>query len=99
VPQELTHSLGSHGPKYYKRYPQAFEIFTPVCNSTPEECTNIEVNNAYDNSILYTDYLIDSTIKLVKKNYPNSFVFYASDHGESLGEKGVYLHSLPYLRF
>ena len=93
----VLHSLGSHGPKYYKRYPQAFEIFTPVCNSTPEECTNIEVNNAYDNSILYTDYLIDSTIKLVKKNYPNSFVFYASDHGESLGEKGVYLHSLPYI--
>jgi lipid A ethanolaminephosphotransferase len=33
----------------------------------------------------------------VKKNYPNGFVFYASDHGESLGEKGVYFHGLPYI--
>jgi lipid A ethanolaminephosphotransferase len=48
----VLHSLGSHGPKYYKRYPQAFEVFTPVCNSTPEECTNEEVNNAYNNSVV-----------------------------------------------
>lgn len=93
----VLHSLGSHGPRYYKRYPKAFEVFTPVCKNTPEKCTNEEVNNAYDNSILYTDYLIDSTIQLMKKNYLNSFVFYTSDHGESLGEKSVYLHGLPYI--
>ncbi|SHA25481.1 Probable integral membrane protein [Bathymodiolus thermophilus thioautotrophic gill symbiont] len=93
----VLHSLGSHGPRYYKRYPQAFEKFTPTCKNTPEKCTHIEVDNAYDNSVLYTDYLIDSAIQLMKKNYPDSFVFYASDHGESLGEKGVYLHGLPYV--
>lgn len=93
----VLHSLGSHGPKYYRRYPKAFERFHPVCKNTPERCSNEEVNNAYDNSILYTDYLIDSSIQLVKDNYPNSFVFYASDHGESLGEKGIYLHGLPYM--
>jgi lipid A ethanolaminephosphotransferase len=93
----VLHSLGSHGPRYYKRYPQAFEKFTPACKNTPEKCTHEEVDNAYDNSILYTDYLIDSAIQLMNKNYPDSFVFYASDHGESLGEKGVYFHGLPYV--
>lgn len=93
----VLHSLGSHGPKYYRRYPKDFGKFNPVCKSTPEKCSNEEVNNAYDNSILYSDYLIDSSIQLMKENYPDSFVFYASDHGESLGEKGVYLHGLPYM--
>ncbi len=93
----VLHSLGSHGPRYYRRYPKAFGKFTPVCENTPEKCSHEEVDNAYDNSILYTDYLIDSSIQLIKDNYTNGFVFYASDHGESLGERGVYLHGLPYI--
>ncbi|RUA05158.1 MAG: phosphoethanolamine transferase, partial [Gammaproteobacteria bacterium] len=93
----VLHSLGSHGPRYYHRYPKSFGKFTPVCENTPEKCSNKEVDNAYDNSILYADYLIDSTIQLMQDNYKDSFVFYASDHGESLGEKGVYLHGLPYI--
>lgn len=93
----VLHALGSHGPKYYKRYPQAFEKFVPACKNTPEKCNNEAVDNAYDNSILYADYLIDSSIQLLKDNYADSFVFYASDHGESLGENGVYLHGLPYI--
>ncbi|BAS67828.1 phosphoethanolamine transferase [Bathymodiolus septemdierum thioautotrophic gill symbiont] len=93
----VLHSLGSHGPRYYRRYPKSFGKFTPVCENTPEKCSNKEVDNAYDNSILYADYLIDSTIQLMQDNYKDSFVFYASDHGESLGEKGVYLHGLPYI--
>ncbi|WXT99950.1 MAG: Phosphoethanolamine transferase EptA [Catillopecten margaritatus gill symbiont] len=93
----VLHSLGSHGPRYYRRYPKTFGKFAPMCENTPEKCSHEEVDNAYDNSILYTDYLIDSAITILKKNYSDSFVFYASDHGESLGEKGVYLHGLPYM--
>lgn len=93
----VLHSLGSHGPRYYKRYPKQFESFTPVCKNTPEKCDNTEINNTYDNTILYTDYFINEAIQLVKNNYKNGFVFYASDHGESLGENGVYLHGLPYI--
>ncbi|NYT26719.1 MAG: sulfatase-like hydrolase/transferase [Candidatus Thiodubiliella endoseptemdiera] len=48
-------------------------------------------------TVFYIDYLIDSSIQLLKDNYTDSFVFYASDHGESLGERGVYLHGLPYI--
>ena len=95
----VLHQMGNHGPAYYKRYPKAFEKFRPVCRTNQlEKCTNDEINNAYDNAILYTDYFLSKVINLLK---PNSGTFetamiYMSDHGESLGEKGLYLHGLPY---
>lgn len=93
----VLHPLGSHGPSYYKRYPEEFEVFKPACKATPQTCTLDEVRNSYDNSLLYSDYVLDKTIKRLStlKNVSNSFMFYVSDHGESLGEKGVYLHGLP----
>lgn len=95
----VLHQMGNHGPAYYKRYPSEFEIFKPVCKTSElEKCTNEEISNAYDNAILYTDYFLSNVIQLLKKN-SNTFetgMFYISDHGESLGEKGVYLHGLPY---
>lgn len=95
----VLHQMGNHGPAYYKRYPGPFKKFRPVCNTNQlEECTNDEINNAYDNAILYTDYFLSKVIDMLK---PNSDTFetamiYMSDHGESLGEKGLYLHGLPY---
>ena len=95
----VLHQMGNHGPAYYKRYPAAFEKFTPVCRTNQfDECTNEEIGNAYDNAILYTDYFLSQTIELLKK-YSSRFetaMVYLSDHGESLGEHGVYLHGLPY---
>jgi len=61
-------------------------------------CSNEEIGNTYDNVILYTDYFLDQVIDLLRKNN-NRFetaMFYMSDHGESLGEYGIYLHGLPY---
>ena len=95
----ILHQMGNHGPAYYKRYPKAFEKYTPVCKTNQlEACTREEINNAYDNAILYTDDFLTKTIALLKK-YGNSYktaMIYLSDHGESLGEKGIYLHGLPY---
>ena len=91
--------MGNHGPAYYKRYPKEFEIFTPVCKTNQlEECTKEEISNAYDNAILYTDYFLSKVIIFLKsysKNYETAMI-YMSDHGESLGENGIYLHGLPY---
>lgn len=96
----VLHQMGNHGPAYYKRYPKAFEKFTPVCKSADfAECTDEEIVNAYDNAILYTDYFLSRVIGLLKR-YDDRFetaMVYASDHGESLGELGLYLHGLPYM--
>ena len=95
----VLHQMGNHGPAYYKRYPKQFERFTPVCHTNElENCTDEEITNAYDNGILYTDYFLSRVIALLKRNSPNfeAGMIYASDHGESLGEYGLYLHGLPY---
>jgi lipid A ethanolaminephosphotransferase len=95
----VLHQMGNHGPAYYKRYPKEFEKFKPVCKSNQlEECSQEEVSNAYDNAILYTDYFLSKVINFLKP-YSNNYetaMFYMSDHGESLGENGIYLHGLPY---
>lgn len=94
----VLHQMGNHGPAYYKRYPKNFETFTPVCKDAElSHCTDEEIVNAYDNAILYTDYFLGKAIDLLKHNDPTfeTALFYVSDHGESLGEKGVYLHGLP----
>ena len=94
----ILHQMGNHGPAYYKRYTKPFEKFEPVCKSNQfEECTEQSIVNAYDNALLYSDNFLAKTIELAK-NYKHSetAVLYMSDHGESLGEHGIYLHGLPY---
>jgi len=95
----VLHQMGNHGPAYFKRYPKAFEKFKPTCKTNQlEECTQQEIINAYDNAILYTDYFLDQVIAFLKK-YEKEYdvaMIYMADHGESLGEGGVYLHGLPY---
>ena len=96
----VLHQMGNHGPAYYKRYPKEFEKFTPVCKTNQlEECTQEEVSNAYDNAILYTDYFLSKVINFLKpySNTHETAMFYMSDHGESLGENGFYLHGMPYM--
>ena len=95
----VLHTKGSHGPAYYKRYPKKFDKYNPVCKTNQlQDCKKEEVVNAYDNTILYTDHILDKTIKLLKNN-ENKYqvaMYYMADHGESLGENGIYLHGLPY---
>lgn len=94
----VLHMIGSHGPNYYQRYPKAFDRFTPTCNRRDiQNCSHQALVNTYDNTILYTDYTVHRVIDLLKADKSmNSGVIYLSDHGESLGEKGFYLHGVPY---
>ncbi|MGB5538874.1 MAG: phosphoethanolamine--lipid A transferase [Gammaproteobacteria bacterium] len=96
----VLHQMGNHGPAYYKRYPAEFEKFTPVCRTSQlEDCSSEEISNAYDNAILYTDYFLSKVIALLRQNDDRfeTTMMYISDHGESLGEHGVYLHGLPWI--
>ncbi|MCY7313277.1 MAG: sulfatase-like hydrolase/transferase, partial [Pseudoxanthomonas sp.] len=80
------------------RYPLEFQRFTPTCQS-PElgECEQQQIVNAYDNALLYTDHFLARTIELLKSEQRfDTGLIYVSDHGESLGEKGLYLHGVPY---
>ncbi len=93
----VLHTAGSHGPTYFKKYPSSFEHFTPVCKTVDlKECSKESLFNAYDNTILYTDYFLAKTINKLKKLHLPVLFLYLSDHGESLGEYNLYLHGTPY---
>lgn len=96
----VLHQMGNHGPAYFKRFTQEFAQFQPYCQTARlETCSDEEISNAYDNALLYTDYFLHEVITFLKK-YDNQFetaMFYMSDHGESLGENGLYLHGMPWL--
>lgn len=95
----VLHQKGSHGPTYYLRYPKEFERFKPACQTSQlQECTVQEVVNAYDNTVVYTDFFVSQVIALLRglgDDYRTAMLF-VSDHGESLGERNLYLHGLPY---
>lgn len=93
----VLHQMGSHGPAYYKRSPANLKAFLPECTSnTLQDCQQQDIVNAYDNSLLATDSLLSDTIDWLQTQNRPSMLLYVSDHGESLGEKGLYLHGMPY---
>lgn len=95
----VLHQKGSHGPAYFKRHPVSFTRFSPECASGQvQDCPQAQIVNAYDNTILYTDYFLSKVIDFLSHNTEkfNTAMWYMSDHGESLGEQGIYLHGLPY---
>lgn len=92
------HQIGSHGPSYFLRYPEGFDGFEPAC-SRPEltECSSEELANAYDNTILYMDWVMAQSLDILnEQDRVIPAMFYVSDHGESLGESGLYLHGAPW---
>ncbi len=93
----VMHMIGGHGPEYSLRSPEDVKQFQPECH-TPnlDECSVEEITNAYDNTIVMTDIVVDRVIQQLTETGINSTLVYVSDHGESLGENGVYLHGLPY---
>jgi lipid A ethanolaminephosphotransferase len=96
----VIHLMGSHGPAYYQRYPAQYRHFTPTCDTNEiQDCTHQALMNTYDNTILYTDSVVSKTIDALKARQStlNTALVYLSDHGESLGENGLYLHGTPYM--
>lgn len=93
----VLHTSTSHGPLYSKKYPERFGVFSPVNTSVEmSKCPPEELANAYDNSIIYTDYILSSLIDELKDlDGWNSCMMYVSDHGESLGENNLYMHGVP----
>jgi len=95
----VLHMKGSHGPAYYKRYPPSFEAYTPVCRTAQlDSCTQESIVNTYDNTLRYTDHVLSEVIDLLRAAAGrfDTALLYVSDHGESLGENGLYLHGIPY---
>jgi len=94
----VLHMLGNHGPSYFQRYPAAFGQFLPACeNPDLSRCSRNQIVNAYDNAVLYTDYVVAQAIAGLRQvDGYDTALLYVSDHGESLGENGLYLHGMPY---
>ena len=95
----VLHLKGSHGPAYFKRYPPAFEKFVPACKTSDIAACDAEaLRNSYDNTILYTDHVLGEFTTLLNRLSDQfaTAMLYVSDHGESLGESGLYLHGMPY---
>ena len=93
----VLHTSTSHGPNYADKYPKAFEVYKPVAKNVEEGEKNVGMLvNAYDNTIRYTDFLLDSLINTLRsmKDWHSAMIF-ISDHGESLGENKMFMHGLP----
>jgi lipid A ethanolaminephosphotransferase len=94
----VLHQKGSHGPAYFKRTPPEWKRWQPECSRPDlQNCPREEIVNAYDNTILYTDHILAELIDLLATRAGDAqfALLYVSDHGESLGENGVYLHGFP----
>ena len=93
----VLHTSISHGPQYASKYPKELEIYKPVAKNVEEGQKNVGMLiNAYDNTILYTDFLLDGLINTLRAMTDwKSCMIFISDHGESLGENEIFMHGLP----
>ena len=93
----ILHTSTSHGPKYADKYPEEFEVFKPVATNVEESEKDLSLLvNAYDNTILYTDFLLNGLIDTLRSmDQWHSAMIFVSDHGESLGENKIFMHGLP----
>lgn len=95
----VLHQIGNHGPAYHRRYPPEFKHFEPACETDAlHNCSQQQIVNAYDNALRYTDHVLAELIAFLQtqRSRYDVALMYVSDHGESLGEKGLYLHGMPY---
>ncbi|MCU0773955.1 MAG: phosphoethanolamine transferase domain-containing protein [Ideonella sp.] len=95
----VLHMLGNHGPAYFRRHPATFAAFTPECRDDDlGRCTPESITNAYDDALRYTDEVLARAIDRLAAHAASvdSALLYVSDHGESLGEHGLFLHGLPW---
>ena len=92
----ILHMYGSHF-SYHQRYPREWARFTPD-DDVAISRRNVElIRNAYDNSTLYTDYVLNEIISTLETEQACTAMYYCSDHGEDLFDdrNGRFLHSSP----
>ncbi len=95
----VLHMIGSHGPAYYMRYRPQDAVFLPDCRTAEfSNCSRQEIVNAYDNTIVQTDRVLGQIIDVLETEGAalDAAMIYMSDHGESLGENGMFLHGAPW---
>ena len=103
------HTLGSH-TNYAFRYPAEFDRFSPSLKSVAvQDFRSLdqarEIENSYDNSILYTDYFLARVVDKLKAGGAIAALWYTSDHGEDLinsqcdlvghGNSSIYNYIVP----
>jgi glucan phosphoethanolaminetransferase (alkaline phosphatase superfamily) len=71
---------GSHF--YYDNFPEEFNMWRPNCKYDKNIPSDSLYINAYDNTILYTDYLLNNMLDSLKELDCVSAVWYVSDHGQ-----------------
>lgn len=93
----VLHMIGSHGPAYYLRYPPEAAVYLPDCRTAAfSDCSNEQIVNTYDNTIRETDRVLSGALDILSEaEGVTPAMLYLSDHGESLGENGLYLHAAP----
>lgn len=88
----LLHTIGSHW-WYNSHYTDSFEVFKPTIKSRViSSCSKEEMINSYDNTVLYTDYVLNEVIDELRSK--KAILIFLSDHGESLGEDGYFTHGV-----
>ncbi len=87
----ILHTKGSHY-LYSQRYPREFARWAPECTSTNAACSRDEFLNAFDNSIAYTDHVLQAVRDTVRQR--RALVVYSSDHGESIDDQ-AHFHATP----
>ncbi|MBR2442769.1 MAG: lipid A phosphoethanolamine transferase, partial [Rikenellaceae bacterium] len=96
----ILHCYGSHF-NYRERYPNQFSQFTPDDDVSISKKNRERMVNAYDNSIIYTDWFISEVISTLRQTDACSAMFYCADHGEDLYDdrRGRFLHSSPTITY
>ncbi len=87
----VLHTIGSHW-WYNDHFTDSFAAFKPILKTKNVSSDNkTEMINSYDNTIVFTDYFLSKVIAQLQTL--NACMIYLSDHGESLGEDGKWLHA------
>ena len=84
----VLHSLGNHW-NYSHRHPKEFDKWQPSLFGVENPAyTDLklkpQLNNSYDNSILYTDWFLSQVINTLKQTKELASLMYVSDHGQTL---------------
>lgn len=92
----VLHTYGSHF-NYRDRYPEAYRVYDNDSYIDASALCRDELINAYDNTIVYTDAVVDSIISIVEASDRSAAVLYLSDHGEDVFDdyRGRFLHASP----